>query len=219
MAVGGVALLASFAALTRVSGPIGSWYLVAVEGTAIVLAAMVLTTLARSAVEVGRRFVGDTPRLDRAAPVALGVATVGVLAVAASALHLRSDELVSARQARSVLPVVEDLIGDRPVLLEARSGRGGWIQSALVLELDRQGREVHATTTLDGKFPDDIEAPPPADAVRLVVVTDPDPSLPWSPGVEVVAELRYELGEQRDPVHVVIVTAPLDQEFLTPFPP
>lgn len=220
MAVGSVALGASFVGLGQVSGPIGSWYLIAVEGTAIVLAAIAVTTLVRTAAELVRRGVGERParaRLDRFAPAALGVATVGVVALAASTLHLRSDEETSAAEARAVLPAVEEVIGDRPVLLEARSGKGGWIQSALVLELDRSGHEVHATTTLDGKFPADIEADPPDDAVRLVVVTNPDPTLDWNTGVEVVADLRYELGAEATPVYVVIVSAPLDEAFVTTF--
>lgn len=220
LAVGAVALAASFAALSRVSGPIGSWYLVAVEGTAIVLTAIAVATLLRSAAELVRRGVGDRPaaaRLDRLAPVAMGVATVGVVAMAAASLQLRSDEQTSSAEAQAVLPVVEDAIGDRPVLLEARSGKGGWIQSALVLELDRRGYEVHATTTLEGKFPGDIEADPPDDAVRLVVVTDPDPTLEWNTGVEVVADRSYQLGDEGTPVRVVIVSAPLDEAFVTTF--
>ncbi|HRW36430.1 MAG: hypothetical protein KDB04_02390 [Acidimicrobiales bacterium] len=218
MAVGAVALLASFGALTRVSGPIGSWYLVAVEAMAIALTAIALTALLRGAVELARGVRRPPARLERWAPAAAGVATVAVLAVAASTLHLRGDEETSARIARSVLPAVEEAIDGRPVLLEARSGRGGWVQSALVLELDRRGDEVHAATTLEGKFPADIEADPPDDAVRLVVVTDPDPALDWNTGVEVVAERRYSLGDEGTPVHLVIVSAPLDEPFVTTFP-
>lgn len=220
MAVSAVALGASFVGLAQVSGPIGSWYLIAVEGTAIVLAAVAVTTLVRSAVDLARRVVGDRPmraRLDRFAPAALGIATVGVVAVAASTLHLRGDEETSATEARAILPAVEEVVGDRPVLLEARSGKGGWIQSALVLELDRRGHEVHAFTTIEGKFPADIEADPPDDAVRLVVVTNPEPTVEWNIGVEVVADLRYELGDEGTPVHVVIVSAPLDEAFVTTF--
>lgn len=220
MAVAGLALGTSFAALSQVSGPIGSWYLIAVEASAIVLAAIVLATLARTLAEPLRRAVAGRPagpRLDRFAPIALGTATVLAVAWAATGLQLRDDEETSAREARAVLPAVQEVIGDRPVLLEARSGKGGWIQSALVLELDRQGYEVHATTTLEGKFPADIEAEPPDDAVRLVVVTNPDPALDWNTGVEVVADRRYELGDQRTPIQVVIVSAPLDEPFVTTF--
>lgn len=220
MAVAALALGTSFAALSQVSGAIGSWYLIAVEASAIVLTAIVAATLVRTVVEPARRWASGRPvgpRLERFAPAAMGALTVLAVALAASSLHLRGDEVTTARQARAVLPLVQEVIGDRPVLLEARSGKGGWIQSALVLELDRQGYEVHATTTLEGKFPADIESPPPDDAVRLVVVTDPDPTLDWNTGVEVVADRRYELGDERTRIRVVIVSAPLDEAFVTTF--
>lgn len=227
IAVGALALLAAFAALTRVSGPIGSWYLVAVEGASITFFAIVATSLLQSLRAHPARLV-ERARPGTNAPAWSAMAGagarlgLGAIAVAAavftvSALDLREDEQTSAAVARRMRPAVDEAVGDAPVLLEARSGKGGWVQSALVLQLDREGREVHATTTLEGKFPDDIAAPPPDDAVRLVVVTDPAPDVEWNTGVEVVAEERYRLGAEGTPIHVVIVSAPLDQEFVTRF--
>jgi hypothetical protein len=183
--------------------------------TALAVTAL-LRTLGAAVARLGWR-VEPTSPIGRFAPVALGVLTIGAVGVTTAGLHLRSDEETSAAEAHAVLPVVEEAIGDRPVLLEARSGKGGWIQSALVLELDKQGYEVHAKTTIEGKFPADIAAEPPRDAVRLVVVTDPDPEVEWNTGVEVVADLRYQLGDEGTPIHVVIVSAPLDEPFVTTF--
>jgi hypothetical protein len=239
MAVALVSLGAAFVAMSRVSGTIGSWYLVAVEGASIALYAIVLTSLVRSAragvaLALARRAGGGAttaqPAASAAGPawsvraasagrVALGVGAVAAAIVATSRLELRADEQVSAAVADRMRPAVDEAVGDAPAFFEARSGRGGWIMSVLVLQYDRDGREVHAVTTLEGKFPDDIAAPPPDDAVRLVVVTDPAPDVEWNDGVEVVAEERYSLGEEATPVHVVIVSAPLGLEFVTRFQP
>jgi hypothetical protein len=229
MAVGGLALLAAFAALTRVSGPIGSWYLVAVEGASITFFAIVTTSLLQSLRVLGiglleRLRPGSEPpawagTAAAGARVALGAVAVAAAVFTVSTLDLREDEQTSAAVARRMRPAVDEAVGDAPVYLEARSGKGGWVQSVLVLQFDREGREVHASTTLEGKFPGDIAAPPPDDAVRLVVVTDPPPDVQWNEGVEVVGEERYLLGAEGTPIHVVIVSAPLDQEFVTRFQP
>jgi hypothetical protein len=227
MGVGALALAAAALGVTRVSGPIGSWYLVAIEAASLTFGAIVATSL------IGSLRAGASLALARTAPrwrppswaptagagarVALGVATVALVALTTAQLQLRDDEETASAVARRMRPAVDEVVGDAPAFFEARSGKGGWIQSALVLQYDREGREVHAVTTLAGKFPDDIAAPPPDDAVRLVVVTDPAPDVVWNTGVEVVAEERFELGDERTPVHVVIVSAPLDQEFVTTF--
>lgn len=220
MAVAAAGLTVSFWALSRVTGVFGDWYLIAVEGAGLTFAAMVAASLVATGRAVlrwvaARREAGTGARPDRVDRVLGGLGVAGALLVTAltvATLDHPIAERRSARAAAEVLPAVEAVVHDRPVLVEARSGFGGWVHSRLVLELERAGHDVYAKTTLADKYPADMEVAPPDDAVRLVVLSNPDADVRWSPGVEVVAETRYRTtpADER-PLHVVVVTAPLGQ--------
>ncbi len=217
IAVAGGALGVALLSLSGITGAIGPWYLIAAEGASITLAAAVATSAVRSASHLVRLHrLG--PRADRWQPAArwtLTASAMVLLCVALSNLRQPYGEEVTAGVAEEVLPDLEARIGSAPVLIEARSGFGGWLQAALALQLDRAGHRTFATTTLDGKFPADMEAPPPEDTVRFVVVTDPPDSIVWRDGVEVVEDLSYPLSEGAMPLRVVIVQAPLGLGFIS----
>ena len=216
ISVGVVAVGASGLALTRVTGAnLASWYLIAVEASALALDVLVLASLVASARHAVARRPRDVmpsgPRtMAWAGPVVGAILTIALAVATVASLHLVPNEERTARAAERALPAVEAAIGrGRPVLVEARPGLGGWVQAALVLQLDRAGYDVYARTTLVDKFPASLSAPPPATALRLVVVTDPPPGTMWLPGVDVVTESRYALDHGTRPIHVVIVRAPL----------
>ena len=223
LAVGGAALASAMLALTRVTGKnLSSWYLISVEATALSFSAIVAWSLLASA---RWALAGPMARWHRptwagrlasvARPLAAAM-TVALVAGTVLSFHRVHAEEVSARVADRMLPAVEASIPARtPVLVEATSGLGGWVQSALVLQLDRAGYDTFAKTTIVDKFPRSMSRPPPEETVRFVVVTNPKPGARWVPGVHVVAEARYRLSPHEPPMHVVVVSAPLDGVFLT----
>lgn len=219
LAVAALAFAGSIAGIAQIRGPIGSWYLVAIEASAITLVSISIMSLVRSVLESPRAI----HLLEK--PEALGVVyqrsqlistTAVVLFAGLAVVGMRTPdrEITTAHVAAQMRPAIEKAIDGNTVLLQARSGYGGWIQSTLALQLERSGYNVFATTTLAGKYPRDMEAPPPPGTTRLVVVTDPPPDVEWDPSVTVVTDASYQLEKGHRKTHVVVVEAPLDLVFL-----
>jgi hypothetical protein len=226
MVIALIGLASACFALTRISGPtFGRWYLIAVEAMSITVSALAVVSLlatvrwliARRAEQPEQSELGDgrEPK-HRLADGAAAVVTLGfVIATAFSFHHLAGDQR-SAGLAERMLPAVEAAIPEgKPVYLEGTYEFGNWIHGALVLQLDRAGYEVYAQSPIADKYPRPLNDPPPADAVRLVVVTDPL-STDWAPGVSVVTERRIPATRGDDkPHHVYVLEAPMGSPLTT----